>query len=128
MLNSLDNEDYLFDVPFVAEEVDSVLKKLKLGKAAGHDGIKAEHLKYGGPTLRDWVLQICNAIVEAENIPKSLKTGIKTPVYKEGGKDPLNTNSYRGVTLTSVLAKVLEALTLTRLQCHFLERSIPHPN
>ena len=31
MLNSLDNEDYLFDVPFVAEEVDSVLKKLKLG-------------------------------------------------------------------------------------------------
>ena len=128
MLNSLDNEDYLFDVPFVAEEVDSVLKKLKLGKAAGHDGIKAEHLKYGGPTLQDWVLQICNAIVEAENIPKSLKTGIITPVYKESGKDPLNTNSYRGITLTSVLAKVLEALTLTWLQCHFLERSIPHPN
>ena len=39
MLNSLDNEDYLFDVPFVAEEVDSVLRKLKLGKAAGHDRI-----------------------------------------------------------------------------------------
>ena len=51
MLNSLDNEDYLFDVPFVTEEVDSVLKKLKLGKATGHDGIKAEHLMYGGPTL-----------------------------------------------------------------------------
>ena len=27
-----------------------------------------------------------------------------------------------------MLAKVLEALTLTRLQCHFLERNIPHPN
>ena len=38
MLNSLDNEDYLLDVPFVSEEVDGVLKKLKLGKAAGHDG------------------------------------------------------------------------------------------
>ena len=49
--NSLDNEDYLFDVPFVAEEVDSVLKKLKLGKTTGHDVLKAEHLKYGGPTL-----------------------------------------------------------------------------
>ena len=92
------------------------------------DNLKAEHLKYGGPTLRDWVLQICNAIVEAESIPTSLKTGIITPVYKRGGKDPLNTNSYCGVTLTSVLAKVLEALTLTRLQCHFLERNIPHPN
>ena len=81
MLNFLDNEDYLFDVPFVAEEVNSVLKKLKLGGAAGHDGIRAEHLKYGGPTLRDWVLQICNAIIEAESIIKSLKTGIITPVY-----------------------------------------------
>ena len=82
MLNSLDNEDYLFDVPFVAEEVDSVLKKLKLGGAAGHDGIRAEHLKYGGPTLQDRVLQMCNAIVEVESIPTSLKTGIITPVYK----------------------------------------------
>ena len=81
MLNFLDNEDYLLDVPFVAEEVNSVLKKLKLGRAAGHDRIKAEHLKYGGPTLRDWVLQICNAIVEAESKIKSLKTGIITPVY-----------------------------------------------
>ena len=81
MLNFLDNEDYLLDVPFVAEEVNSVLKKLKLGRATGHDGIKAEHLKYGGPTLWDWVLQICNAIIEAESIIKSLKTGTITPVY-----------------------------------------------
>ena len=128
MLHSLDNEDYLFDVPFVLEEVESVLKKLKLGKAAGHDGVQSEHLKFGGPTLRDWVLQICNAIVEAESIPRSLKTGIITPVYKGGGKDPLSTNSYRGITLTSVLAKVLEALILKRLQCHFSDRNMPHPN
>ena len=76
----------------------------------------------------DWVLQICNAIVETESIPTSLKTRIITPVYKGGGNDPLNINSYRRVTLTSMLAKVLEALALTRLQCHFLERNIPHPN
>ena len=46
MLDSFNNEDCLLDVPFVPEEVDSVLKKLKLGKAAGHDGVQAEHLKY----------------------------------------------------------------------------------
>ena len=70
------------------------LRKLKLGKAAGHDGIRAEHLKYGGPMLRDWILQVCNAIVEVESIPSSLKTGIIIPVYKGCGKDPLDTNSY----------------------------------
>ena len=46
MLDSFNNEDCLLDVPFMPEEVDSVLKKLKLGKVAGRDGVQAEHLKY----------------------------------------------------------------------------------
>ena len=42
MHDSFNNEDSLLDVPFASEEVDSVLKKLKLGKAAGHDEVQAE--------------------------------------------------------------------------------------
>ena len=126
--DSLSNEDYLLDVPFEPAEIDSVLKKLKLGKAAGHDGVQAEHIKYGGSTLRNWILQICNAIIELECIPDSLKTGIITPIYKGGGKDPLDTNSHRGITLTSVFSKILESLILSRLQCHFMEKDIPHLN
>ena len=69
--------------------------------------MQAENLKYGGPILRDWVLQVLNALSVLEEIPVSLKMGIITPVYKGGGKDPLNTNNYRGVTVPSVFAKVL---------------------
>ena len=61
-------------------------------------------------------------------IPVFLKMGIITPVYKGGGKDPLDTNNYRGVTVTSVFAKVLESLLLPRLQCHLANRGIPHTN
>ena len=64
MHNSFNNENTLLDIPFMSEEVDNVLNKLKLGKAAGHDGVQVEHLKYGGPILRDWILQICNATTE----------------------------------------------------------------
>ena len=46
-------------------------------------------------------------------------------MYKGGGKDP---NNYRGVTVTSVFAKVLESLLLPRLQCHLANRGIPHTN
>ena len=105
---SFSNEDYLLDIPFEPAEIDSVLKKLKLGKAAEHGGVQAEHVKYGGPTLRNWILQICNAILELECIPDSLKTGIIAPIYKGGEKDPFDTNSHRGITLTSVFAKILE--------------------
>ena len=79
-------------------------------------------------TLRNWILEICNAIVELECIPDSLKIRIIKPVYKGGGKDPLDTNSHRGITLTSVFAKILESLILSRLQCHFSEEGIPHLN
>ena len=54
-----------------------------------------------------------------------LKCGITVPVYKGSRKDP---GSYRGVTLSSVIAKVLEILVLDRLQILFLEAGVPHPN
>ena len=46
MSASLKNEDYLLDVPFCSDEVDAFLRKLESGKAAGHDLLQAEHLKY----------------------------------------------------------------------------------
>ena len=78
MRNSLNNENSLLDIPFALEEA---LKKLKLGKAAGHDGEQAEHLKYGGPILRDWILS---------NLQRNCGTGIRTRL-------PQNWNHNTGV-------------------------------
>ena len=50
------------------------------------------------------------------------------PVYKGGGKDPMDVNSYRGVALTTVVGKVLKFLILERLQAILLEAGIPHIN
>ena len=47
-------------------------------------------------------------------------------MYKGGGKDPLNANSYRGITLNSVISKVLETLILNRLEPLFMEAGLPH--
>ena len=125
---SLENEEMLLDTPFTAEEVDNALRRLKPGKAAGHDLLQPEHLKYGGEVIRIWVQQISNAIVELESVPDALRMGIVTPIYKGSGKDPLDTNSYRGITLTPVLAKVLELLILDRLQDMLMEKGLPHLN
>ena len=46
-------------------------------------------------------------MVEIEKIPDVLKCGVEILIFKGSGKDPLNTNTYRGVTLTLVIAKVL---------------------
>ena len=49
-------------------------------------------------------------------------------MYKGGGRDPVLVDRYRGVTLSSVFAKVLEFLILLRLQPLLLEANIPHVN
>ena len=49
-------------------------------------------------------------------------------VYKGSGKNPLKIDSYRGITLTSMVAKVLEFLLLERLESIFLEAGLPHIN
>lgn len=38
--------------------------------------------KYGGATHKAWIQQICNAIIDLESVPDSLKIGIVIPVYK----------------------------------------------
>ncbi len=88
--------------------------KLKTRKAAGPDGLTAEHLKDGGDAAVIWLMNILNAVVKLEEVPEILKKGVVVPVYKWGGKDPLKVDSYRGVT--------------QRLQMVFLMADLPHVN
>lgn len=97
-------------------------------KAAGPDGLLTEHLKFGEQAVLTWLLKILNDVIELEVIPDMLKCGSIISVYKRGGKDPLDKNSYRGITVVSILAKVLKTLTLERLNTIFLEAGISHVN
>ena len=118
----------ILDVPFTLEEVDGAVRGLKLGKSGGYDHLQPEHLRHGGKLLIVWLQQVCNTIIENEIVPDSFKLGVVSPVYKGNGKDPLDANSYRGITLATVLAKTLEKLILLRLQPTLLEQGLPHRN
>ena len=122
------NEDYTLDVAFTAEEVEHTLARMKKKKASGPDGLMAEHLQEAGMEVQIWLRNVLNAIVDFEEIPSSMKSGIITPVYKRHGRDPLKTDSYRGVTLSSVIAKLLELLLLNRMRDMLSDAGIPHYN
>lgn len=113
------HEELLLDEPFMVDEVTRAIARLKCRKTA-------EHLKAGGQTVVIWLWRLLNAVVELEVASDVLKRGLVVPVYKGGGKDPLKVDSYRGVTLTSVIAKVF--LFLERLEFVFAEAGIPHLN
>ena len=82
---SYQREEHFLDVPFSVEEVEHILGNW----ASGPDSLMTEHLRYGGPSITLWLTEILNFIVESEEIPPILKHGITIPIYKGGGKDPL---------------------------------------
>ena len=127
-VKSFENEEFILDVPFTEDEVSYAVKRLKGRKAAGLDGVVAEHLKEGGHMVIRWLTRIFKAIVDLEAIPASLKTGLVVPIYKRGGRNPALTDSYRGITLTSVVSKVLESLVLERMMPVLKEAGCPHIN
>ena len=87
-------------------EVQTALKKLKSNKAAGCMDITCEHLTFGGTPVILFLTDMINNIFECKQVPSVLKEGLVTPIYKKGDRsDPAN---YRGITVTTVLLKVIE--------------------
>ncbi len=125
---SCQKEDVILDVAFTAEEVEHTLARMKKKKAPGPDALMAEHLQEAGTEVQIWLRNVLNVIVDIEEIPSSMKSGIITPVYKHHGRDPLKTYSYKGVTISSVIAKLLELLLLNKMRDMLNDASIPHYN
>ncbi len=100
---------------FTINEIASVCKGLLKNKAPGYDLISNECLKHGGHTLYETLQHLFNSIVHLGYIPVALKHSIIVPIYKGKNKPKTSMNSYRGVSLTPTLNKVLDKLILCRL-------------
>ena len=91
--------------PFIKEELDSVLKKIKNRKAAGLDEIPPEVWKTR--QFDNILLRQCNAVYSQNRIER-WKKGCILPFPKKG--DLGLAKNYRGITLTSIAAKIYNAL------------------
>ena len=123
-----ESEDVILDIPISSEELEGVFSSLKKRKSPGPDSVCNEHLLYGGPLLKVWLLQMYNAILLLESVPSSMKTSSILPIYKGKGKDPPNPNSYRGISLSSTISKVFETIILRRIMPVLEEANIPNLN
>jgi len=100
-------ESYLFD----AELVECTIAKMKRGKAAGLDGICVEHLLFSHPVLPCILAKLFNLMITHSHVPDSFSMSYTVPILIAScnifGK-PLTVNDLRGISISSVLSKVLE--------------------
>ena len=80
---------------------------LKNNKAADLYGITAEHLKLASPLISTVLSSLVNSIITSQKLPHQFKIGQVTPVLKKG-KPAADPNSYRRITVNSILGKVAE--------------------
>ena len=65
-------------------EVNQVIEKLKIYKAAGSDNIIAELIKQGGTELKRRIHKLTMKIWKEETLPTEWTEGIICPIYKKG--------------------------------------------
>ena len=97
--------------PSTQEELDSVPRKIKNRKAAGLDEIPPEVWKTR--QFDDTLLRHCNAVYNQNPIDRWMKECI-LPFPKKG--DLGLAKNYRGITLTSIAAKIYNALLRNRIE------------
>ena len=104
-----------YNQEFTIEELIKCCKILKTNKAHGPDGITYEMLKYGGMTLWQELLRLCNQILfEEDDIPEDWTKGDIISIFK--GKGKITKMMYqRGITLTSCIMKVIEKMIGNRI-------------
>ena len=104
-------------------EVVGYIRQLNLGKAAGADGLTAEHYLYAiGSSVPLHISSMLTLCLQHGLVPETFLHGILIPIYKTG-KDSSKANSYRPVTLSVTLTKILEMYILETCSVHHQ----PHP-
>ena len=107
--------------PISTSEVASALKRLRRNKAAGVDGIRAEHLLDAQAMLLEPMTDAFTHLLLVE-VPECLCRRVIHPIFKAGERaDPSN---YRGITVTPVLSQLFAMVLEARLSVWAESRGI----
>jgi hypothetical protein len=113
------------NVPFSLNELRSSLH-LSRESSPGADNINYSTLQHLPNESLRALLNLINNIWLSGDIPNEIKHSIIVPLLKPG-KDPTEAKSYRPISLTSCLSKVIERMVNNRL-VHHIEKNNILPN
>ena len=110
---------FLFD----AELVESVINRMKLGKAAGLDGLTAEHLRYCSISLPYILAKLFNLMLLVGSVPTEFGQSFTVPILKNNlsvYSKSITVEDFRGISISPILSKVLEHCILERYAKFFI--------
>ncbi|XP_071950032.1 uncharacterized protein [Antedon mediterranea] len=102
--------------PFVMPEVFYALSQLNVSKSPGPDCLLPIFLKSCKAQLANVLCTFFNLTVQKGILPKQWKDANVVPIFKRNGKPKDEMKSYRPVSLTPIICKIIEKLLCYRLR------------
>lgn len=102
--------------PVTEKELNGIINKMKIGKAAGWDRIEVEVVK------RAWVMNpkvfidLYNGCWKFKVFPDEWKKALVVTLMKSEDKEKSDPSSYRPICLLPILGKILEGVILWRIK------------
>jgi len=100
---SMYNKEYLTGVI-----VETIVNKLKKGKAMGEDNLSCEHLQFCHPIVLCTIAKLFNVMINHGYVPDAFGRGIIVPIPKSSKRNYNTLEDYRGITISCILSKVFE--------------------
>ena len=100
--------------PFTLSELKSAIQRMKSQGAAGPDKVPPNFLKHLGPKALRKLLDLYNLSLSTSTTPQSWRDAVIIPILK-ANKPPSELTSFRPISLTSCIAKLMERMLSERL-------------
>ena len=122
-LNLREPEDEVMTAPITIDELDANLKELKTKKAPGPDNVPNDLLINLGPQAKRKLLGIFNTSWKTGTLPGIWKRAVLIPILKKG-KSKDKADSYRPISLTSCICKLMERIINRRLMWYLEDNKL----
>ena len=127
-LNELESpSNQLIPLEVQEHELNNLIKAMKKTTSSGSDSINAVVLSDIYPSIKRTLLHLINLSICTGIFPAVFKYTKITPILKSG-KDPLLTSSYRPVSNTCGIGKLIERCAFSQIMSHIRSRNIINPN
>lgn len=93
--------------------METAIKKMKIIKAAGHDMISPEMVKYMCKEGNSLSLRTLRHVWKEKRISRHWEISVFAPIYKKGGNRLCE--NHRGISLFSIPRKIYARILKTRL-------------
>ena len=124
--HSSEDQDECMNKLFNMREFEEALNTLKEKKSPGPDKVTNEMLLHLGKRAKTKLLATFNNSWTTGHVPQAWREADMVPIHKKG-KDQNKVDSYRPISLTSCVGKLMERLINSRLTWHLEKNNIISP-